>query len=177
MKLKKAIINRYAFETMTNHAVTGIPNEIGGLLIGKPCMNEDGHFISWIIEAVKGSCFSERARVVIKEETYNKAWQILDKYEAKGEKLIVIGYYHSHPDIGVFLSGYDKETMWANWLNLHNISIVLDPVRNIWGCFGYSGEKLVRIPSSIFDGDYKVFWKGEEKSELNPRGILNDANQ
>lgn len=174
MRLKKVIINRHAFKTMASHSVDGIPNEIGGLLIGKPCINENNELISWVIETAKGDCLSERVKVVIKKETYNKAWQIMDKYEEEGEKLIVIGYYHTHPNMGTFLSPYDKNAIWANWVNLYNIAIVLDPVRNSWGCFGYSGENLVKIPCSIFDGDYKIFWKGEEKTRLNLRRSFNE---
>jgi proteasome lid subunit RPN8/RPN11 len=164
-QLKMAIINQQAFEVMRDHGVSGLPNEVGGLLLGKPCLNSEGDFLVWVWYAVRGICKSGRAEVTIDSKTYEKAWIVMDQYEQRGEILVVVGYYHTHPDFGVFMSGFDQEEMVAKWPQLYNIAVVLDPRRGVWGAFGYSisGDegRIVRVPCSLFSGRQKSYQLGE----------------
>jgi proteasome lid subunit RPN8/RPN11 len=41
----------------------------------------------------------------------------------------VVGWYHSHPDLGVFFSGTDRRTQRAFFNQPHSIGLVVDPVR------------------------------------------------
>jgi proteasome lid subunit RPN8/RPN11 len=106
-QLKMVIINREAFEVMRGHAYCGIPNEVGGLLLGKPCLNLEGDSLVWVWHALRGICKSGKAEVTIESKTYERAWEVMDQHEQRGKILVVVGYYHTHPDFGVFMSGPD----------------------------------------------------------------------
>jgi proteasome lid subunit RPN8/RPN11 len=152
-QLKLVIINRVAFQVMRDHGVSGLPMEIGGLLLGKPCLNAEGDSLVWVCQAVRGICKSGRAEVTIDSKTYEEAWMVMDRHEQRGEILVVVGYYHTHPNFGVFMSGPDQEEMIAKWRRLYNIAVVLDPMRGVWGTFGYSVSgnegKIIRIPCAL----------------------------
>jgi proteasome lid subunit RPN8/RPN11 len=41
----------------------------------------------------------------------------------------VVGWYHSHPNLGVFFSGTDRKTQRAFFNQSHSIGLVIDPIR------------------------------------------------
>jgi proteasome lid subunit RPN8/RPN11 len=46
-----------------------------------------------------------------------------------GQKATVIGWYHSHPNLGVFFSGTDRKTQRDFFNQPHSLGLVLDPIR------------------------------------------------
>lgn len=57
----------------------------------------------------------------------------------------VIGWYHSHPDLGAFFSGTDRNTQRAFFGNAHSVGLVSDPVRKEEKWF--SGPESVEVPA------------------------------
>lgn len=63
----------------------------------------------------------------------------------------VVGWYHSHPDLGAFFSGTDRRTQSAFFSQPHCLGLVIDPVRGEekWflgpGCVPLSGRQILRI--------------------------------
>src|SRR5260370_14718113 len=41
----------------------------------------------------------------------------------------VVGWYHSHPGLGVFFSGTDRRTQRAFFNQVHSVGLVVDPIR------------------------------------------------
>lgn len=55
----------------------------------------------------------------------------------------IVGWYHSHPNFGVFLSGVDIETQQDCFNQPWHIAVVYDPIRDEIGFFcGAKGEKM-----------------------------------
>jgi proteasome lid subunit RPN8/RPN11 len=46
-----------------------------------------------------------------------------------GEGRSVIGWYHSHPNLGAFFSGTDRRTQRAFFNQPHSLGLVVDPIR------------------------------------------------
>jgi proteasome lid subunit RPN8/RPN11 len=46
-----------------------------------------------------------------------------------GQKATVIGWYHSHPNLGVFFSGTDRKTQRDFFNQPHSLGLVVDPIR------------------------------------------------
>lgn len=151
MYLKELYINREAWDNIKRHAVEGGSLEIGGFLMGIRCVLDE-HPITWITKSVRGTCKSSSAQVVIETSTYDK---VLAEMEAEG--ISIVGWYHTHPGIGVFLSGTDRETMSSHFSDLFSIALVLDPKRKNHGFFGWGQDRcLRRLNAYLFDGpNYK----------------------
>ncbi len=57
----------------------------------------------------------------------SKVWE--DARARSTAQRTVIGWYHSHPDLGAFFSGTDRYTQRAFFGNAHSVGLVSDPVR------------------------------------------------
>jgi len=58
----------------------------------------------------------------------------------------IVGWYHSHPRSGIFLSAHDLYVQSAFFAQSWQIGYVYDPVQAQRGFFGWSGREVVRVP-------------------------------
>jgi hypothetical protein len=57
--------------------------------------------------------------------------------------LAIVGWYHSHPGLGVFMSGTDRSTQNAFFNHPWNVAVVVDPIAHNTGWFaGSACERL-----------------------------------
>ncbi len=55
----------------------------------------------------------------------------------------IVGWYHSHPDFGIFLSGVDLDTQGVYFNQPWHIAVVYDPIREQIGFFcGAKGQEM-----------------------------------
>lgn len=60
--------------------------------------------------------------------------EFMEMMKQVGQDLIQVGWYHSHPGYGPFMSGTDVETQRSNeQLNARAVGIVVDPVKSVKG--------------------------------------------
>jgi proteasome lid subunit RPN8/RPN11 len=70
-------------------------------------------------------------------EVWNRASGLLQS------GLMVVGWYHSHPNLGVFFSGIDRATQSAFFNHPYALGLVVDPIRKERKCFfGGASEEL-----------------------------------
>jgi proteasome lid subunit RPN8/RPN11 len=115
--------------------------EQGGLLIGR-VFGEDPHdpVIVTVEEAVGASdAHGTGVSLIMGSRVWDEA-QALCK-----EGLYIVGWYHSHPDLGAFFSGTGRNTQRAFFGNAHSIGLVSDPIRGQEKWF--AGPDSVEVPS------------------------------
>jgi proteasome lid subunit RPN8/RPN11 len=98
-----------------------------------------------LVEAVIPGAHTDarRGSVTFTHETWE---QINQEKDQNYSDLRIVGWYHTHPGFGIFLSDYD-EFIQANFFNLPwNIAFVLDPLSGESGAFGWVGGKIARLP-------------------------------
>ena len=61
---------------------------------------------------------------------------------------MVTGWYHSHPNLGVFFSGVDRATQRAFFNQPYALGLVIDPIRNEEMVF-YGGTSE-QLPADAF---------------------------
>ena len=106
----------------------GTENEVIGLLIGH---YKDG--ILYIEKAVSGEQESTSTRVKLFSHTTAK---IVDKIMNKEIDGLIIGWYHSHPGYGIFMSDTDIQTQSRfHQFSDNVIALVLEPTTNEVGMF------------------------------------------
>ena len=56
---------------------------------------------------------------------------------------IIVGWHHTHPNFGIFLSAYDlfihKHFFGSPW----NVALVVDPVKEEFGFYQWRGDEIV----------------------------------
>ncbi|KAL9710007.1 COP9 signalosome catalytic subunit rri1 [Leucoagaricus gongylophorus] len=112
---------------MVIHARSGVPHEIMGLMQGKVMGNTLIIMDSFALP-VQGT----ETRVNAANEANEYMVEYTDKSEKAGRLENVIGWYHSHPGYGCWLSGIDVNTQLNNQkFQDPFVAVVIDPNRTI----------------------------------------------
>ena len=83
----------------------------------------------------------------------------------------LIGWYHSHPNFGVFLSEHDQFIQQNFFKQEGNITIVIDPVRGRRGWFYSSNGKIVKYQSES-DTTRERLGKSATNSDENIEAVM-----
>lgn len=125
-------------QSIRQHA-RGTPNiEICGVLIGR--QSDSGTFV---IGAVPGEGAAQGgAHVTFTQE----AWvRIHEEKDRRYPGQAIVGWYHSHPGFGVFLSDHDIFIHKNFFTNPGSLAWVYDPHSDEEGCFGWNGGEVRRL--------------------------------
>lgn len=114
VKLKKAVL-----DDIIKHAQSA-RNEIAGLLLG----NMRGNTLV-VSDSVTGQQSGSATHVVLDDEFLVK---VASQYGQRGKKKSIVGWYHSHPEMGCFVSGTDFDTQKRfQALFPDAVGLVIDP--------------------------------------------------
>lgn len=118
------------------YAASDTSRELGGILVGRVFQTDDVRPENTVIsiEGLIPAKFAESASTTIKftHETWAYVNQIKDE---KYPHLKIVGWVHTHPGFGIFLSGYDQ-FIQNNFFNApFQVAYVVDPVNNEAGFF------------------------------------------
>ena len=123
-----------AYQDIQNHAKENASIEICGVLIGDIYKDEDGPYLS-ISASVRGEYASNSAgQVTFTQETWAYINEIKD---SKHPEERIVGWYHSHPEFGIFLSPQDNFIQKSFFSEPWQVAFVVDPVSNKEGFFSW----------------------------------------
>lgn len=107
--------------------LAGVEVEAGGLLLGRRHAVGDGPDTPLVsVERFVPGHVSEATGVslALGTEVWDAARPLLDA------GFIVVGWVHSHPDLGAFFSGTDRRTQRAFFAQPWQVGLCVDPVRH-----------------------------------------------
>ncbi|KAK9786272.1 hypothetical protein WJX73_002061 [Symbiochloris irregularis] len=120
-------VSALALLKMAMHAKSGGNLEIMGMLQGRI---QDNSFI--VMDAYALPVEGTETRVNAQQEAYEFIVDFADTSQQAGRKENVVGWYHSHPGYGCWLSGIDVGTQMTQQLYQDPfLAIVVDPHRTI----------------------------------------------
>ena len=117
------------------HAGEQLENEVGGFLIG--FLAEDGLNVTHAVPAREA--VGSAAQLTFPPEAWTAVLATIEERN-QGERLV--GWYHSHPGHGVFLSAYDQFIHTQVFPEEGQIAIVIDPQPGEEGVFVTRNEKI-----------------------------------
>jgi proteasome lid subunit RPN8/RPN11 len=125
------------------HARSSMKAEVCGVLIGT-AENERTAVEACIagINAAQGG-----THVTFTQDTWEHIYKIKDR-EFPDDK--IVGWYHSHPGFGVFLSEHDMFIQENFFSGTHQIAWVYDPHTDEEGCFGWINGKVEKLSGIRF---------------------------
>lgn len=118
--------------------------EIGGLLVGNHFQDEDVNFIE--IELFLAAEHAEEMPAALKftHETWSavtKKWDEAKEENPALENSVMVGWHHTHPSYGIFLSSHDR-FIHEGYFNLDfQVALVVDPVARRFGFFQWRESK------------------------------------
>ncbi len=131
--------------------------ETGGVLLGGFYRNDEGSFVEVtdLIEAE--SAAGTDISLTFTHETWE---QIHEQVARRGDDAQIVGWYHSHPGLGVFMSRQDEFIHSSFFADPWHVAIVHDPIYTNWGCFKWADGKLDRA------GGFYVFAEKRQARQL-----------
>jgi proteasome lid subunit RPN8/RPN11 len=156
-------IAQSAHHRLVEHAASDLGSEVGGILVGDWSIDTAGLQQFIVIETALPARFTRQGSVYLTftQDSLVDLHAHMDEHYPDKQ---IVGWYHTHPGMGVFLSSYDA------WLHRHffpepwQVALVIDPIsstaaffiRQVDGnldparCFGFyeldgnSGQSCVR---------------------------------
>lgn len=136
----RVYIKRDVYLALEKFAASDTTKELGSFLLGDYKCEKDGTYHAVISDYVEAKYTDAGAfTLTYTHETWN------DYYEQK-ERLYpekkLVGWQHTHPSYGVFLSQYDQ-FIQENTFNLpFQVAYVIDPIRGTRGFFAWKNGKI-----------------------------------
>jgi len=142
-------IARSPLANMLGHASEFPEVEVCGVLIGDFYQDDQGPWIE-VSAIVRGEGAREQgSAVTFTNETWNHIHKELD--ENHPGKMIV-GWYHTHPNFGVFLSEMDTFIHTNFFGHPHHVALVRDPIQGQTAVFLRQGEDMIPLDAYWVDG-------------------------
>ncbi|KAJ3433522.1 26s proteasome non-atpase regulatory subunit 14 [Anaeramoeba flamelloides] len=136
-------VSSLALLKMLKHGRSGIPMEVMGLMLGK--------FVDEYTVRVDDVFASPQIGTTTSVETHDNVFQtkMIEMLKQTGRGEDVVGWYHSHPGFGPWLSGVDMQTQQSfETLNKRSVAVVIDPVQSVKGKVVIDAFRL--IPQQAF---------------------------
>jgi proteasome lid subunit RPN8/RPN11 len=120
------------------HARSSGKTEVCGVLIGQ----DRDHRIE-VAACIEGQNAEEAgAHVTFTQDTWEHIYAVKDK---KYPDARIVGWYHSHPGFGIFLSDHDTFIHKNFFSSPGQVAWVFDPQSDEEGCFGWVGNRIERL--------------------------------
>ena len=124
----KVYISSLALLKMLKHGRAGVPMEVMGLMLGE--------FVDDYTVRVIDVFAMPQSGTGVSVEAVDPVFQakMLDMLKQTGRPEMVVGWYHSHPGFGCWLSGVDINTQQSfEALSDRAVAVVVDPIQSVKG--------------------------------------------
>lgn len=130
------LLEEKPLRAMQTHAVSSMRREVAGVLFGpQPEKQPDGRYVVRVIDSV----IAQHTRMSGASVTYTpESWRYVNDQLAAmypDGDVVIVGWYHTHPGFGIFLSGMDLFIHENFFTQPWHIAYVLDPVARRSGFF------------------------------------------
>ncbi|XP_058665417.1 26S proteasome non-ATPase regulatory subunit 14 isoform X1 [Ammospiza caudacuta] len=125
---EQVYISSLALLKMLKHGRAGVPMEVMGLMLGE--------FVDDYTVRVIDVFAMPQSGTGVSVEAVDPVFQakMLDMLKQTGRPEMVVGWYHSHPGFGCWLSGVDINTQQSfEALSERAVAVVVDPIQSVKG--------------------------------------------
>lgn len=139
-------ISSLALLKMLKHGRAGVPMEVMGLMLGEFVDEYTVKVVDVFAMPQSGTGVSVEA---VDDEFQT---QMLEMLKQTGRSEIVVGWYHSHPGFGCWLSSVDCNTQQSfEQLHPRAVAVVVDPIQSVKGKVVIDAFRLIN-PQAVMTG-------------------------
>lgn len=120
------------------HARSSIKTEVCGVLVGHE--NHAGMEVEACISGLNAE--QAGAHVTFTQDTWEHIYKVKDQQYPNQR---IVGWYHSHPGFGIFLSDHDTFIHKNFFSSPKQVAWVCDPHSDEEGCFGWVSGRIERL--------------------------------
>ncbi len=137
-------LDRKPADAIERHALRDVSVELGGILLGRECLDEEtGEPFVWVTESLEAKHYENTQASFT--YTHNSWEEITRERDNLYPDLDIIGWYHTHPDFGIFLSGHDLFIHRNFFDQPLQVAYVVDPIRQTRGFFRWKADGLDQV--------------------------------
>jgi proteasome lid subunit RPN8/RPN11 len=125
-----------------DHCFSETQIEVGGFLVGT--IVGDTTTVTNVMRAKK--TVGKSTNLTFTHDTWTELYKEIEELKTES---VIIGWYHSHPNFGVFLSEHDKFIQNNYFKADGQITTVVDPIRGRRGWWYSSDEKIVTYGKEV----------------------------
>ncbi|NCF64418.1 MAG: hypothetical protein GWP61_00490 [Chloroflexi bacterium] len=151
------ILSQVALKHVAAHSYSNLECEVGGALLGHAYRNNGRVYLE--VHAALPAVTEDQGPVhfTFTADAWSRLHQDRTEYFPD---LAIVGWFHTHPDLGVFYSSDDVVVHSAAFTLPWHVGLVLDPIRKETSFFGWNAGELV---------PYSGFY---EMRDLQPYSLL-----
>ncbi len=137
-------LDRKPADLIERHSLRDTSVELGGILLGKECLDEEsGRSFVWVTEALEAKHYENTQASFT--YTHDSWEEITRERDAKHPDLDIVGWYHTHPDFGIFLSSHDLFIHHNFFAQPLQVAYVVDPIRQTRGFFQWRDGQMAQV--------------------------------
>jgi proteasome lid subunit RPN8/RPN11 len=150
------ITGQAALAQIDAHSRSNLRTELGGALLGRAYRFNGQVYVSVEAAVPASSADHGPLHFTFNADTWNQLRHDRDKHYPNLE---IVGWFHTHPNLGVFYSGDDVVVHSAAFTLPWHVGLVVDPVRNEACFFGWENGELIPFAGfyELLDGQEKPF--------------------
>ncbi len=136
------LVDEPALRAAQAHALGSLSREVAGVLVGpRPEKQPDGRYVVHIIDSIIAKhTVMHGASVTYTPESWRYVNdKLMERYP--DETAVIVGWYHTHPGFGIFLSGMDQFIHQNFFTQIWHTALVLDPIAKKSGFFCWDRHK------------------------------------
>jgi proteasome lid subunit RPN8/RPN11 len=131
------LIDHVCWEELHRHARQFEQVEQGGLLLGRTSVKQvaslaDKKEIIWVCQSVASPVAGDAVSWRLDADQWG---ELMTSALQRHPGLEIVGWYHTHPGMGIFLSEQDLFVAGHFFPAPYQLSLVIDPVRGLAGAF------------------------------------------
>lgn len=176
----RVVMRQSALVQVRDHSQSNTASELGGVLLGHAYQHEGQIYLD--VAAALPAVTADRGPIHF---TFTAdAWSQLHRDRAvRYAGLDIVGWFHTHPNLGVFYSSDDLVVHSAAFVLPWHVGLVVDPVRNEAAVFGWVNDTVMALAGfyELLDDrpESVVAWRGVRtevyRDDGEPMGSLAPA--
>jgi proteasome lid subunit RPN8/RPN11 len=151
-------LDRRTADAIERHALRDTSVELGGILLGKECLDDKtGVAFVLVTESLEAKHYENtQASFTYTHDSWEEITRERDRLHPG---LDIVGWYHTHPDFGVFLSSHDVFIHKHFFAQPLQVAYVVDPIRQTRGFFQWREGAVAQV-----GGFFLVAGRGERQA-------------
>jgi proteasome lid subunit RPN8/RPN11 len=150
-----------AMRDVEQHALSDVHAELGGVLLGGQSEDQEGRPFVIVEDSLRAAHYENtRGSFKFTHQTWEDITRRREQFPAG---LQMVGWYHTHPGWGVFLSGMDSFICEHFFNRPLDVALVVDPCRAERGWFQWSGDSREPLRRT---GGFYLFASRHRRAEL-----------
>ncbi len=152
-------LDRQAADAIERHALSDTSVELGGILLGKECIDEaTGHPFVMITHCLEAKHYANtQASFTYTHDSWEEITRERDRLYPESD---IVGWYHTHPNFGIFLSHHDVFIHQHFFAHPLQVAYVVDPINQTRGFFQWRDSGLAQV------GGYHLYTSRADRLSL-----------